>query len=46
MLGATSLAAEYAVKKYCSHQTVRQKDLDEAESERKAKEEKRTKGFV
>src|SRR6266481_2864289 len=27
-LGATGVLAEYVVKKYCSHHTVQQKDLD------------------
>jgi hypothetical protein len=36
-LGATGLAAEYAVKKYRSHRGVSQQDLDVAEEERMAK---------
>jgi transposase len=36
-LGATGLAAEYAVKKYKSHRGVSQRDLDAAEEERMAK---------
>jgi len=36
-LGATGLAAEYAVKKYRSHRGVSQRDLDAAEEERMAK---------
>ncbi|RDX46401.1 hypothetical protein OH76DRAFT_1457190 [Lentinus brumalis] len=35
-LGVTGVAAEYAVWKFKSHRTVRQKDLDVAESERKS----------
>lgn len=36
-LGATGVAAEYAARKFKSHRSVRQKDLDEAEQERRAK---------
>jgi hypothetical protein len=36
-LGATSLAAEFTVKKYKSHRGVSQKDFDAAEEEREAK---------
>lgn len=39
-LGATGLAAEYAVKKYKSHRGVSQRDLDTANQEWKAKEAK------
>ena len=35
-LGATGVAAEYAARKFKSHRSVRQKDLDEAEQERLA----------
>jgi hypothetical protein len=38
-LGATGVAAEFAVKKYKSHRGVSQKDLDAAEEERTAKAE-------
>jgi len=37
-LGATGLAAEYAMKKYKSHRGVSQKDLDTAEEEREARD--------
>jgi hypothetical protein len=36
-LGATGIAAEYAVKKYKSHRGVSQRDLDAAEEEHMAK---------
>jgi hypothetical protein len=36
-LGVSGVAAEYAVRKYKSHRAVRQKDLDVAEEEWKAK---------
>jgi hypothetical protein len=37
LLGATGLAAEYAVKKYRSHWGISQWDLDAAEEERMTK---------
>ncbi|KAI0029008.1 hypothetical protein K488DRAFT_57317 [Vararia minispora EC-137] len=39
-LGATGVAAEFAVKKYKSHRGVSQRDLDGAEEERRAREAK------
>lgn len=42
-LGATGLAAEFAVRKFKSHRHVRMTDLEKAETERKAKLEKEVK---
>ena len=36
-LGATGVAAEYAVRKYRSHRSIQLKDLEVAEAERQAK---------
>lgn len=42
-MGATGLAAEFAVRKFKSHRHVRMTDLEQAEAERKAKIEKEAK---